>query len=215
MKAVVIGGQHVWPPALQPNGPDMPSWRVLRSSGSAAITRPSRAPATYSRRVTSRLRKVRLRAADLLGQPVDAAAVFKTYDPRVVAGAFTAALGAASFGQGGQGASAALDDILTWGDREASRFASLPDKLLVVTTAEEVCLFEWPVEEKDKPVARWSRGSFAAKLRRKRIAGQVNVFVAPHGLKPAVLWARTGPFRRAPVECARALTRLSSTPEAT
>lgn len=114
-------------------------------------------------RVGLRLRQALARVARAIDEPIENAAVFTVYDPRLTAGAFAAALGTASLGQGGQGTSMAVGDLINWGEREARDHEPLPHKLLlIVTTDEAVFAFSWPTPRQAKQIARWARGSFTA-----------------------------------------------------
>lgn len=159
-----------------------------------------------------RSRRAVARAAQVIDAPIETAAVFSVYDPRRTAGAFAAALGAGSFGSGGQGTSAAVMDVVNWGEREARDHETLPPKLLVVTTEQAVHVFAWPTRRPAEPTARWERSSFTAKLTRHRIAGQVDVYVILPDRKIAFLSTKAGIFHRSSLACAEAITRLSSTP---
>lgn len=156
-----------------------------------------------------RLRRALAQTAGVVAAPVEAAAVFTTYDPRRVAGVFAAGMGFASIGGGAPAATVALGRMADWGDREARQFEALPHKVLVVTTADAVHLFEWPVSAHTRQVACWGRGSFEARSVRHRFEGQVDVFIAPWTHKNVVLSAKAGLFRRASLRCVEEITRLS------
>lgn len=161
-------------------------------------------------RVGLRLRRALARVAQAIDAPIESAAVFTVYDPRLTAGAFAAALGTASLGQGGRGTSMAVGDLIDWGEREARNHEPLPHKLLIVTTDEAAYAFPWPTARQAKHIARWARGSFTAKLIRHRIYGQVDVYIALQNRKTAFVSAKTGVFHPSSLKCAEAITHLSS-----
>jgi hypothetical protein len=160
--------------------------------------------------VRGRLRRALAQATGVITAPVEAVAVFTTYDPRRVAGAFAAGMGFGSIGGGAPAATVALGRMADWGEREARQFEALPHKVLVATTADAVHLFEWPVSAHAQQVACWERGSFQARLIRHRLEGQVDVFIALATHKNVVLSAKAGLFRRASLRCAQQITRLSA-----
>lgn len=150
--------------------------------------------------------------AQVSDESVETAAVFTTYDPRRIAGAFAAGLGAASFGQGSEATGRAVMALINWGDREALQYEVLPHKLLIATTREAVHPFEWPVAPGARRVARWRQGSFAAEVVRHRVAGQIDVFMYFRDHKTAVVSTKTGVLHPYGLRCAEAITRLSTTP---
>lgn len=163
-------------------------------------------------RVGLRLQRALARAAQVIDAPIETAALFTVYDPRRTAGAFAVALGTGSLGQGGQGTSMAVSDLINWGEREALHHETLPHKLLIATTDVAVYVFTWPPPRQPKPIARWARGSFTAKLIRHRIYGQVDVNITLQNGKTAFVSAKTGLFYRSSLTCAEAITGLSSRP---
>lgn len=144
---------------------------------------------------------------------VVAAARFTVYDPEVTAGILAAGLGAGSMGSGGRATGMVLDDIVTWGRHAKAELLPLPHQVVAVVDGSGLTLREWRDDhEVGRVLVRWSAATFHATIKRRHLAGEVEVWLVSPEQHRAVLTAKSGSWHHDADVCAEEIVRASSPP---
>lgn len=145
------------------------------------------------------------------GTPIQNAAVFVVYDPRLLAGVLTAGMGTAALGGPPAGVAKGISDLIEWGEQESTRYARLPHKALIAVTASRAELYAWPVATDPPPLVTLRKGTFQLKTTVHPWYGQLDLRIRVSRRKVLLLSAKCRWPRRAASRCAEALRTLACT----
>jgi hypothetical protein len=146
------------------------------------------------------------------GADVVAAAEFTVYNPEAIAGALAVAVGVAAIGGTGAGAAGvAVDHIMAWGTNAKKRLLPLPHRVVLVVSSQSLTLREKQGRRRlGPPLVTWGAGEFSATVKRRHLAGEVELWLKEGGHLRAVVSAKSGPLHHAGDECAAAVEHLAN-----
>lgn len=148
--------------------------------------------------------RVRRAARAAVDEPVHAAAVLHTYDPRRLASVAAVGLGTAGMASPGTAVDAggrlvsatseAVSRVMDWGEREHRRYAPLPAHVLTVVTGSALQLFEWTLMGIGSHAATWEHDRYRARY--EDYTGEVGARITLADGLVAILYTRSGPLHR-------------------